>query len=79
MSDKIEVKRGTKVEDDVELIPGKFAIMVTSAPSQEVEGQSRYNALTQCPWCGNVGITRGLNTDYYITVLCGNCGRRFRE
>jgi hypothetical protein len=78
MADKLEVKRGTKVEDDIALVPGKFAIMQATAPDQQVEGQYYYGAMTQCPWCGHVGWTRGLSSEIYEVVICGYCGHRFR-
>ena len=78
MSDKVEIKRGTKVEDDTPLEVGKFAVMLASPPKQEVEGQYYYGSYTQCPWCGHVGYTRGISTDVWQSVICGYCGRRFR-
>ncbi|HUK08912.1 MAG TPA: hypothetical protein VLX09_13650 [Stellaceae bacterium] len=45
---------------------------------QEVAGQDAlYGDWTQCPYCGHVGWTSGLHTDYYIPVRCGACGRIF--
>lgn len=81
MSDKLEVKRGTKIEaDEVQgLDHSKIAIMTTSPPAaDDAQGQYRYNAYTQCPWCGHVGWTRGLQSEYYVAVYCGACGRPFR-
>ncbi|MEI9985879.1 MAG: hypothetical protein WDN69_23465 [Aliidongia sp.] len=79
MSDKIEVKRGRKI-DPADLKgrdPSTFAVLVSQAPQGAVEGQYLYDAMTQCPWCGNVGWTRGLSSIHYITVFCGRCGMAF--
>ena len=79
MSDKLEVKRGTKIDDQAAAKASKeLAILTTLVPDGDVEGQYYTNAMTQCPYCGNVGWTRGLNTDFYSTVICGFCGRAFR-
>lgn len=81
MSDKVEIKTGAKIDKE-ELFGTdirKLAVMVTSPPKSEaVEGQERYAAYTRCPWCGHVGWTVGLDTDYYVTVICGACGNPFR-
>jgi hypothetical protein len=83
MSDKLEIKRGTKLEADeaqAAISGGKFALLISKQPAaDEVEGQYRYAGYTQCPWCGNVGWTRGLDSDFYETVVCGSCGRAFRS
>ncbi len=81
MSEKSEIKRGTKIEADElgSIDHSKIAIMTTMPPpSDDVQGQWRYDGYTQCPWCGNVGFTRGLQTQYYVAVYCGACGRPFR-
>jgi len=81
MSDKIEVRTGTKIDKE-ELLKTdikQLAVMVTSPPQNEsVEGQYRYSAYTRCPWCGHVGFTMGLDSDFYVTVVCGACGQPFR-
>jgi hypothetical protein len=81
MSDKIEIKTGTKIDKE-ELFNTdirKLAVMVTSPPQAEgVVGQARYDAYTRCPWCGHIGFTVGLDTDYYVSVICGACGMPFR-
>ena len=78
MADSMEVKRGTKIDDQAAAKEsGKFGILLTMAPEGEVEGQSWYGGLTQCPYCGNIGFTRSLNTDYYVSVVCGRCGLHF--
>jgi len=79
MSDNIEVKRGTKIEDqDGAKAEGKFGILLSQPPSDAVEGQYRYGGMTQCPYCGNVGYTTGMSTNFYVTVVCGRCGMAFR-
>jgi hypothetical protein len=81
MSDKMEIKRGTKIEADEakELDRSKMAIMLASPPqTDDVQGQAYYSNYTQCPWCGHIGWTHGLDTDYYVVVYCGWCGQPFR-
>jgi hypothetical protein len=81
MDDKIEVKRGTKIDDqEAAKASGPLGILISQPPAEgeSVEGQYRYGGMTQCPYCGNVGYTRGLSTEYYITVVCGRCGMAFR-
>jgi hypothetical protein len=78
MTDKIEVKLGQKIEQPA---PGtldlsKTGLLISMPPKDQVEGQ--YTALTTCPYCGNTGWTSGLDTDYYINVVCGRCGLVFR-
>lgn len=78
MSDKMEVKRGGKIDDQAAAKASKeLGILTTLTQDGDVEGQYAYNGMTQCPYCGNVGFTTGLNTDYYITAICGRCGRAF--
>ena len=82
MSDTGSIKVGTKIDKE-ELLKtdiSKLAVMTTSPPSSDsVEGQEfRYNGYTQCPWCGHVGWTVGLDSSYYITVVCGACGQPFK-
>jgi hypothetical protein len=82
MTEKLEVKRGTKLEADEAqpaISTGKFALLMSKPPAdEEVEGQYYYGGWTQCPWCGNVGWTRGLDSNFYETIVCGSCGRAFR-
>jgi len=81
MSDKLEIKRGVKLEADEAqeaISTGKFALLMAKPPEDEVEGQYRYSGWTQCPWCAHVGWTRGLDSNLYETVVCGACGRAFR-
>ncbi|GAN77372.1 hypothetical protein [Acidisphaera rubrifaciens] len=81
MSEKVEVKRGVKLEADeaqAAIASGKFALLLTKPPQDEVEGQYRYSGWTQCPWCGHIGWTTGLDSNFYETVICGACGRAFR-
>ena len=81
MSDKIEIKTGTKIDRE-ELLKtdvSSLAVMLTQPPSSDaVEGQERYGGYTRCPWCGNIGWTYGLSTNTYRTVICGACGQPFR-
>jgi hypothetical protein len=81
MSEKIEIKTGKKIDRD-ELLKtdiSHLAVMITRPrQSEQVEGQYLYNAMTRCPWCGNVGWTYGLSTDFYTTVICGACGQPFQ-
>jgi hypothetical protein len=78
MSDKIEVKRGTKIDDQAAAkASGPLGILTSMQPSDSVEGQS-YTGLTQCPYCGNIGYTSGLSETVYITVICGRCGMAFQ-
>ena len=79
MSDKVEVKLGRKIDQPA---PGtldlsKCGLLLSMPPQDQVEGQWYYNALTTCPYCGNTGWTSGLNTEFYINVICGRCGRVF--
>ena len=79
MSGNIEVKRGMKIEDQAAAkAEGSLGILLSQPPSETVEGQYRYGGMTQCPYCGNVGYTSGLSTDFYINVICGRCGLAFR-
>jgi acetyl-CoA carboxylase beta subunit len=78
MSDKIEVKRGTKIEDQAAAkASGSLGILLSQPPSESVEGQWHYGGMTQCPYCGNVGYTSGLSSNHYVTVICGRCGLAF--
>jgi hypothetical protein len=79
MSDKLEVKRGTKIEDQAAAKEsGSLGILLSLPPSDSVEGQWRYGGMTQCPYCGNIGYTTGLSTNHYINVVCGRCGLVFQ-
>ena len=79
MSDNIQVKRGTKIDDQVAAkSEGSLGILLSQPPSESVEGQYSYGGMTQCPYCGNVGWTNGLSSDFYINVICGRCGLAFR-
>jgi hypothetical protein len=81
MSDKVEIKTGTKIDKE-ELLKTDIrhlAVMVSTPPNADaVEGQYRYAGYTRCPWCGHVGWTVGLDSEYYQTVICGACGQPFR-
>jgi hypothetical protein len=78
MSEKIEVERGTKVEDEdfKKVDKSKLAILLAAAPADDVAGQW-HSGLTQCPWCGNVGWTRHLSDWHATYVICGFCGHGF--
>jgi acetyl-CoA carboxylase beta subunit len=79
MSDNMQVKRGTKIEDQAAAkAEGKFAILLSMPQGDSVEGQYRYGGMTQCPYCGNVGYTSGLSTEVWVSVVCGRCGMAFR-
>ena len=81
MSEKVEIRSGTRIDRE-ELLKtpiDQLAVMITSPPSSDaVEGQHRYDAYTRCPWCGHVGWTNSLNSDTYMTIVCGACGQPFR-
>ncbi len=78
---KVEIKLGAKI-DKAELLtkdPSKLAILTaTRVVKDEVEGQYEYGAMTQCPWCGHIGYTTGLDSEVYETVICGVCGQPFQ-
>ena len=79
MTEKLEVKRGEKIDDQAAAkSSGDFAVLVSQAPDGDVEGQYFYSGMTQCPYCGNVGFTRVLSTDVYMSIICGRCGMAFR-
>ena len=81
MSEAFEVKRGTKIDQEdakAALSTGKFAILLGQPAAKDVEGQYFYNGWTQCPYCGHIGWTSGLNSEVYETVVCGQCGLAFR-
>ena len=79
MSDKSNPRQGHKLEASVveRMDPKRIAVTQDKEQESEVAGQYRYNGWTSCPWCGNVGWTNGLSSDYYITVRCGRCGSYF--
>ncbi len=78
---KVEIKLGTKI-DKAELLGtdiSKLGVLTSTRLLQDdVEGQSEYPGMVQCPWCGNIGYVSGLDTDYYVTVVCGACGQPFQ-
>jgi hypothetical protein len=80
MSEKVEIKTGIKMDKE-ELLKTdirQLAIMITSPPTGDsVEGQYRYSNYTRCPWCGHIGWTNGLDSNFYVTVVCGACGQPF--
>jgi hypothetical protein len=81
MSDKAEIKTGTKIdrEEMLKTPIGQLAVMITSPPTSDaVEGQYRYDGYTRCPWCGHIGWTYGLSSNVYMAVVCGACGMPFR-
>lgn len=77
-ADKQQPRQGVKVDQSLtkDLDSSKIASQ-QAEPDEEVSGQYYYNGWTQCPYCGNVGWTNGLNTNFYITVVCGRCGSLF--
>jgi hypothetical protein len=75
MSDKIT--RGEKIDDQEAAKSGKLGILLTLAPGDSVEGQFWHGGTTQCPYCGNIGFTAALNTDFWVNVVCGRCGMVF--
>lgn len=77
MSDKIEVMRGVKVEDDTPVSSDKITIMRTTPPAQDVEGQYMSRTTAQCPWCGRIGWV-SVSSDVWLRVYCGGCGHTFR-
>jgi len=78
MADKSNPRQGFKLEASVvERMDPKKIPVTQDEEKSEVSGQYRYNGWTQCPWCGHVGWTNGLSTDYYISVRCGRCGGYF--
>ncbi len=81
MAEGFEVKRGSKMDQDearAAISSGKFALLIGKPPAKDVEGQYYYNGWTQCPYCGHIGWTTGLNSEVYETVICGACGMAFR-
>ncbi len=79
MTEKLEVKRGEKIDDQAAAKASKeLGILVSQPPEGDVEGQYFYSGMTQCPYCGNVGFTRVLNSDVYMNIICGRCGMAFR-
>jgi len=78
---KVEIKVGKKI-DKAELLATditKLAIKPAMPRTEDaVEGQYFYNAVTQCPWCGHFGMTYGLDSDVYVTVICGVCGQPYQ-
>jgi predicted RNA-binding Zn-ribbon protein involved in translation (DUF1610 family) len=79
MSDQPKIIQGEKIdpEEQKTLDPTKMGVMLTGTPAAEVEGQFRYWAYTQCPWCGNVGRSL-ISTERYNWYTCGSCGGAFR-
>lgn len=79
MADYIRVRVGRKMTDEdmkkVDL--AKAPVEGAAPPTSEVEGQDWYNGWTVCPHCGNVGYTRGLNTDFEVALRCGRWGHGF--
>ena len=80
MSNELTIKRGTKIEeaDAAGIDKSKLGILLAKPPQTETEGQAAYSGYTQCPWCGHVGWTVGLDTNYYVDIVCGACGGYFR-
>jgi hypothetical protein len=82
MSERIDVKRGTRLDDDEArpaLMSGRFALLLARPPAQEqVEAQYRYAGWSQCPCCGHIGWIKGMDSNLYETVICGSCGGAFR-
>ncbi len=73
------VRKGTKIEEAeaATLDPATRGVLVIKPKEEEVEGQFRYQALTECPWCGNVGYSI-VSSNRYNWYTCGNCGGSFR-
>lgn len=71
-------RMGVEVDQGLLATLDKSRIPVTQKfEAEEVSGQAGYNGYTQCPYCGNIGWTNGLDTNFYISVQCGNCLRLF--
>ena len=78
MTEKFEVRRGDKIDDQAAAkAGGNFDVLITLPPEGEVEGQFITSLMTQCPYCGNVGYTR-VSTDMPMNIICGRCGMAFR-
>ena len=80
MASDLTIKRGTKTDpaDVAKIDKSKLGILLAKPPQTETEGQAAYSGYTQCPWCGHVGWTVGLDTNYYVDIVCGACGGYFR-
>lgn len=77
----ISIRRGVKIDpvDQGAIDTGRLGILLARPrPIDGVELQDWYSDYVQCPWCGHVGRTMGLNTDFYVDVVCGSCGAYFR-
>ncbi|MFA5122574.1 hypothetical protein [Zavarzinia sp.] len=76
-----KVRRGIRIDpdsgDSVDFA-SLGILLARPRPVEATEGQAWYTDYTQCPWCGHIGWTTGLNTDFYVDVVCGSCGRYFR-
>jgi hypothetical protein len=75
------VRRGVKIDpvDEGAIDMARLGILLSRPrPIDGVELQDWYSDYVQCPWCGHVGQTMGLNTDFYVDVVCGSCGAYFR-
>jgi hypothetical protein len=81
MSSEIQVRRGEKMDIEearADISQGKFALLLSRPPADDVEGQYVYSGWTQCPGCGQVGWSVGLDSTRANTILCGACGCSFR-
>jgi hypothetical protein len=80
MTERFEVKRGVKLDPETaaaDIAQGKFALLLTRRPEEEVEGQYYYSGWTQCPGCGQIGWSVGLNSERPNTIICGACSCKF--
>ena len=79
--DKFDVQRGIKMDPEdarEDIRNGRFALLLTRPPAEDVEGQYFYSGWTQCPGCGQVGWSVGLDSTRANTIVCGACGGPFR-
>lgn len=79
--DTTTVKRGIRIDpvDEDAIDMARLGLLVTRPrPLDGVEAQAWHSGYVQCPWCGHIGQSMGLNTDFYVDVVCGSCGGFFR-
>lgn len=80
MAKKVEITQGTKIESAQakKLDRAKMGVTQNTPPQvEEVEAQSKYWQLTECPWCSNIAWSY-VDSSVYLWFTCCNCGRPFK-
>jgi len=73
---KVKVGRELTADEKKNLDKSKTAFLHPTPKKSDVEGQYPYNTAVQCPYCGYIGYA-WIDTEYWTSLYCGNCGQYF--